>query len=145
MPENDVRYYMQKCCIQTRNLDDGEVVAGKRPDGGVNVQIARGISRRFDVWCDERNRVKKHTVTRLVERLMTAPHIVQSAMLGEVDEGMELEYARALNALADDLVERYKARKGVLPTGRRKGDAKPSPGQGGSDLAPEPDAKRRTA
>jgi hypothetical protein len=94
---------VQKCCMRENNSDAVVAVAKQRTDGGVSVQIARDVNDRFEAWCSKRLRIKRATVTRLIERLMAAEPAVQTAMLGEVDEGLEPDYARALEALAREL------------------------------------------
>jgi hypothetical protein len=110
------------------------MVEDKRVRMGVDVPA--GLPERLRAYCKRRGKIQKDLLARILTRFFEVPDPVKRAWENDVDEGMELPYAAALETLAKDLRER--ARLAKYKTGAESEDAnKPL------DPAPAPAAKTK--
>lgn len=76
-------------------------------------------------WLDRRGRkgLKKSVLSQLVGRFAASPDPVKSVLLGWMDEGLELAYAKYLRQLADDI--EADAKTSVIAMGASRNEKKP--------------------
>lgn len=84
-----------------------DVGMGKREDEPARktIQIQASVHSKFSTACDNRavGRSMSDTASRLIEWFSRQPEYIQTAILADVDRGMEAAYADALAKLADEL------------------------------------------
>lgn len=69
----------------------------------INVGVPRDVALRLGQWCEDRGLIQRIVVGRVLTWFMGQPPVVQRMMMGNVDPGMEIAYAKALRDLADDI------------------------------------------
>lgn len=91
------------------------VVSEEKPLNGLaSFQIPKDVDVRLEAYCTRRSKVKRATVTRLIERFLASPDPVKSVLLGEEDEGLETAYAAWLEYMAKELREKGKSQKIII-------------------------------
>src|SRR5215207_4974422 len=105
-----------------------ETVATKRNDGLHTVQITSDVDAALEAYLRRYDKKKRDTVNRILLRFLSQTPAVQSALLGEVDEGLEPDYARAFEALARELRDQWEATHGVRRVGTPRPGTKPPAG-----------------
>lgn len=113
-------------------------MATKRTDGLRSVQISEVVDKGLEAWCNRRDRIKRATVTRILEQFLASPEVVQEAFLGEITTGLDSAYADALEELAKQIRKPRPVAApapeplapGVYLKPPRRGKPKHSPGNG---------------
>lgn len=84
----------------------------EKPEKPISLAIAASIHRKFAIACKERpvGRSMNDAGTRLVSWFCRQESLVQAAVTGDVDDGMEIAYANALRRLAQELEDKAKRR-----------------------------------
>jgi hypothetical protein len=130
---------MYKRLAKVKNVAEmTKTAAGKQ---SFPVQLRMGTGERFDALIQRRHKSKIDTCSAVIEWFMAQPQLVQTVVLGEVDEGMETDYAHALRRLADSIDGGNSAKLGqsgvVL--------AVASPPGGKAEVPPRADERSRSA
>jgi hypothetical protein len=78
-------------------------VPKKTRDNLIPVQITEDAYAAVADFCRKRDRIKRDTISKIVLALLRQPEPVRTALMGEVDAGMNEAYAAALVRLADEV------------------------------------------
>lgn len=81
------------------------VMEKREANGLASLQIPKDVDVRLEAYCTRRSKVKRATVTRLLERFLSSPDPLKTVLLGEEDEGLQAAYASWLEGLAKRLRE----------------------------------------
>lgn len=87
--------------------------------------------------------VLKDVMTTLVMWFLSLPPAVRTAALDSVDEGMEIAYAAALEAMAAELRAKWELSHKARNVGKPKGAKTPESDPSARDPEPERDARKR--
>lgn len=104
------------------------------------LQVPREVVQQFKLVCKSRavGRSMNDTATRIVQWFLKQEPYVQTAVVNDVDQGMERQYAAALRRLADEIEASAERLVGFGPRPADTGYAK----TGGRPEEPPPPPKR---
>jgi hypothetical protein len=106
---------------------DFSAIVSPVPKAKQTVAIHADAAKPFLEVCKGRavGRSMNDAATRIVQWFVRQPQIVQTAVVSDVDEGMEAAYAKALRQLADDL-DRGVRRVDTLVVEKYEGEMPPA-------------------
>lgn len=81
----------------------------------ITVQVPEAANAGIEAYCAQRSKIKRQVISRILENFLRAEDVVKTVLEGEVDQGMELDYARALESMADKLRQKATGKARVIP------------------------------